>query len=122
MASGRAVYSAPGSFRWRVLRIPRVALWAMRLQPVAQVVQKGTQFAERFRVELRTLPAKCEWGFPGSQVCPVHGDGLHAAVRNADKDARTTKVTDLLQQGERAAREGMERVGNHHRISRPLRQ
>jgi hypothetical protein len=50
MASGSAVYSAPGSFRLLVLLIPRAALLAMRLQPVAQLVQKATQIAERFRV------------------------------------------------------------------------
>ena len=94
----------------------------MRLGAVAQVIQQGTQIAERFRVQLWTLPSEFERWWPGTQIRPLHRERPRTSVRKEQKDARATVVSQVLQEGERAAREWMEGVSDAHRISRRLLQ
>ena len=86
-----------------------------------QVIEKGTQLAERFRVQLRTFPSELErWG-PGPQVRPILGDLREAAVGKQQLDAGAAEVPQALLHGECATHERMEWVGDDHQISRRLR-
>jgi hypothetical protein len=86
-----------------------------------QVIEKGTQLAERFGVQLRTFPTELErWG-PGPQVRPVLGDLRQTSVGKQQHDAGAAEVAQALLHGECATHERMERVGDDHQISRRLR-
>jgi len=93
----------------------------MELRPMPQVIEKGTQLAERFRVQLRTFPSELErWG-PGPQVRPILGNLRETAIGKQQHDAGATEVPQALLHGECATHERMERVGDDHQISRRLR-
>ncbi len=86
-----------------------------------QVIEKGTQLAERFRVQLRTFPPELErWG-PGPQVRPVFGDLRETTVGKQQHDTGAAEVPQALLHGECTTHERMERVGDDHQISRRLR-
>lgn len=86
-----------------------------------QVIEKGTQLAERFRVQLRTFPSELErWG-PGPQVRPILGNLRETAVGKQQHDTGAAEVAQALLHGECATHERMERVGDDHQISRWLR-
>jgi hypothetical protein len=86
-----------------------------------QVIEKGTQLAERFRVQLRTFPSELErWG-PGPQVRPILGNLRETAIGKQQHDAGAAEVTQALLHRECATHERMERVGDDHQISQRLR-
>jgi hypothetical protein len=85
-----------------------------------QVLEKGTQLAERFRVQLWTFSPELEgWG-PGPQVRPLLGDLRETTIGKQQHDAGAAEVAQALLHGECAPHERMERVGDDHRISRWL--
>jgi hypothetical protein len=86
-----------------------------------QVIEKGTQLAERFRVQLWTSSTELERWRPGSQVRPLLGNFRETAIGKQQHDAGAAKVPQALLHGECATHERMERVGDDHRISRRLR-
>jgi len=93
----------------------------MKLRPMPQVIEKGTQLAERFRVQLRTFPAELERCGPGPQVRPILGNLRETAIGKQQHDAGAAEVAQALLHGECATHERMERVGDDHQISRRLR-
>jgi len=93
----------------------------MELRPMPQVIEKGTQLAERFRVQLRTFPSELEWRGPGPQVRPILGNLRETTVGKQQHDAGAAKVPQALLHRACATHERMERVGDDHRISRRWR-
>jgi hypothetical protein len=93
----------------------------MELRLIPQVIEQGTQLAERFRVQLRTFPLELErWG-PGPQVRPILGNPRETAIGKQQHDAGAAEVAQALLHGECATHERMKRVGDDHPISRRLR-
>jgi hypothetical protein len=84
---------------------------------MTQVIEKGTQLAERFRVQLRTFPSELERWRPGPQVRPLLGDLRETTVGKQQHDTGPAEVAQALLHGECATHERMERVGDDHQIS-----